>query len=426
MQIEQLLDNIIASEKQAQEELWLIPSETLPSVFSRLALSISGVNRYLFKYEYEGQRFCPGTEAYQLCNDFCLEVLKEIYKTKYVSLRPISGMNAMTMILACHSQPGELVYCIDAKTGGHTHTERILDSIGRRMAPIPFHDDGMGWFAPDYEELARQVAQEPPALIYLDPMSYMYQFDLDALRSLAPAQTKLHYDISHVMAFVAAGIYPNAMDKGFNSIGGSTHKTLPGVQKAWFGTDDEEAFTYFEKQSSQMVSALHTSSIVALALALAEVRHFLPEYGRKILDNTLLFARLLTERGFQVMGRQGRPTDCHVLFVSLKNQIDPIEATHRMAQCNVITHPMTLPAPQPVGGIRLGLQELTLLGLEESDFIDLADVFAKVILQDEPPQRHKERIRQIRAAHLWPTSAYVDDERLGQLIKALAPGCEPR
>lgn len=419
MGVEQIIDLLIQGEKEAQDQLWFIPSENLPSPFTRLALATSSVNRYLFQYQYQGQRFCPGTEVYQRLYDHCVDRLKQLLDAEFVSLKPLSGMVAMTMVITAHTDKDDLFLALAPELGGHTHTKKISDQIGRRVAYIPMRDDGQGWMDVDYDQLAEDIRKLDARLLYLDPMSYLYTFDLERLRQIAPESCRLHYDISHVMAFVAGGVYENALKRDFNSIGGSTHKTLPAAQKAYFATNSQELYEKFHLKAGQIVSSYHTSSILALAVTLEETLDYYPQYARKTIDNTLDFAEMLSERGFNVLGRRGNPSECHVLMVSLEGVMDQVEACHRLAACNLITHPMLLPGLDRKPGIRLGLQELTLLGLGTEELAQVADVFQAVVIDGQPPEKFAAPMADLRARFRWPVTSYADQERMDRLVDLL-------
>ncbi len=221
------------------------------------------------------------------------------------------------------------------------------------------------------------------------------------------------------MGFVLGGIYQNAMDLGYTSLGGSTHKTLPSVQKAFFATQDPDHFERFEKFSGQMLSSLHTSSILALAMTLAETKEYFEEYSRNTLANARLCASLMEEAGFEVIGPRDRKTDCHVVFVDVQKHCEPIEAAHRLAQANIITHPMNFPLATPRRGLRLGLQELTALGMGETEVRLLVDVLRKLIIDNEDPAPLAKVIADLRHQHQYPTFSYLDDERMQKLSQVL-------
>ena len=420
MKPQEIADLIIQSEQEAQKQFWFIPSENLPSPMTRMSLATSSVNRYLFQYQHNGQRFCPGTEHYQRLYDYCVETLADIYQARFVSLKPLSGMNAMTMVIAAHTPKDGLVMALAPLSGGHTHTVHIVELLGRRLQNIPMAPTGDGWYDVDYELLAKQIQEMEPSLIYLDPMSYLYQFDLALLREITPQECRLHYDISHVMAFVAGGYYPNPLQEDYSSLGGSTHKTLPAAQKAFFATNDQAIYEYFHTKAGQLISSYHTSSILALAMTLAETAGFFKTYATKIRANTDLFGDLLTQRGFTLMGRESKKSDNHVLFVSLDGVHDHVDAAWRLSQCHLIVHPLMMPGLKSTPGLRLGLQELTLLGLEEPQLIELADIFQKVILEGEDPGRFAGQVEEMRRSFKWPVTSYMDQERLDKLSGLLA------
>lgn len=415
---EEVVDLIIQSEEEARKQIWLIPSENIPSPFSRLALATSAVNRYFFAHDYKGGRFCPGSEIYQELYDYCVEVLKRLFKAEYVSLRPISGMNAMTMVITTYTDKDDMMCSLSPDVGGHTHTEKIAKALGRKVCHVPMFDEG-DMFRIDYDKLEKDLRQIRPRLLYLDPMSYPYQFDTSMIREITPRDCALHYDTSHVMSFVAGGIYRNALDADYSSIGGSTHKTLPSVQKGFFATNKKEYWEKFERYSGQLLSSLHASSVLGLAVTLSETINFYENYAQNTLENARFCCECLENAGFHVLGPAGRKTDCHVVFHDVEPHCDPVEASYRLARANIITHPIKLPVKKPRKAMRLGLQELTVLGMGKAEVEMVVNVFKKVLIDNEDPKKFAKPVSDLRAKFRHPTSSYWNESRLMKLVDAI-------
>jgi len=414
----EVANKIIQSEKEAKQQVWLIPSENIPSPFTLLSLATSSVNRYLFKHDYNGVRLCPGTEIYQELYDYCVGQLKNLFKSEYISLRPISGMTGMTMVMTTFTEVNDTIFALSPEVGGHTHTLKIATALGRKVHYIPMVSSNCTYYI-DHNALKRDLENIKPKLLYLDPMSYPYQFELDRIRKITPKDCALHYDTSHVMSFVAGGTYQNALEYGFDSIGGSTHKTIPSVQKGFFATNDKSCFDKFEGLSGQIVSSLHTSSILALAVTLSETMDFYKEYAEKTLANALFCCDRLEEAGFNIYGPHGKKTDCHVVFLGVKHHCDALEAAHLLSKANIITHPTTLPLPDPEKGLRLGLQELTVLGMGEPEIETIVNIFRKVLIEKEEPEKFADIISDLRTKFKHPSFSHTDEMQLNELIGVL-------
>ncbi len=416
---QEIVDLLIQSEEEARRQIWLIPSENIPSPFSRLALATSAVNRYFFKHEYRGKRFCPGSEIYQELYDYCVEMLKKIFRARYVSLRPISGMNTMTMVITNYTEQGQLMFSISPDYGGHTHTDKIAEGLGRKIHHVPvIRDDD--WFGIDYDALERDMKKLNPVLLYIDPMSVMYEFDVPRIRALTPENCALHYDTSHIMSFVAGNVFPQPLDEGYTSMGGSTHKTLPGPQKGFFATNSKEHFDRFEEFAGQQLSSLHASSVLGLAVTLAETVDFYEKYSNQTIANARFCLGLLEEAGFKVFGYRERKTDCHVAFIDTEPHCEAVEASYRLCEANIIAHPIMLPFLKPDNKVmRLGFQEATVLGMGIAEMQILADVFRRVLIEKEDPAESARTIADLRKEFSWPTSSCLDDERLNRFFEVL-------
>jgi len=51
-----------------------------------------------------------------------------------------------------------------------------------------------------------------------------------------------YYDVSHNAAFIIGKQHPNPLEDGYDAFGGSTHKTIPGPQKAFFATNRKDIY----------------------------------------------------------------------------------------------------------------------------------------------------------------------------------------
>lgn len=421
MTADDVYDRLVAAERLASRQIWLIASENLAAPAARLALATSAANRYLFRYPHAGADISLGTDFQQRCHDECVAELKSLFAADWVSLKPLSGMTALAMtVLAC-TKPGDEALFLPTAFGGHTHTERIVSTLGRRYGLIPVSANEE-WHDIDCEQLARRCELSSPALVYLDPMSWPYQLDWEAIRQAVPPHCLLHCDVSHLAGLIAGGVVRCPLDAGFSSICGSTHKTFPAGQKAFFATRDRALYGAFHDGAGQLVSSWHTGEIVALRLALEEMRGHWQAYAQGIVANARALSGALEARGFGLAGRRGHATDGHLFFLNLGEQTRAIELAQALAATDLIVHPLAIPSGHQSWGLRIGVQEVSHLGMGPAEMLQIADILQAIALQGIDPARCRDAVHELRRCFPHPPHARAGAQRLRDLIDAVI-GC---
>ena len=414
-----VLRMLVDAENEEKNLVWMIPSENSISPLTRLATASAAQNRYLFKYRAGDQWLHFGTQGYFELHEYCVAKLQELFKAKYVSLAPLSGMHAMSMVIASFTAKDEPMYAIAVDRGGHTHTRAIVDVFGRTYRDIPFRGTD-GWYDIDTGALRRMLdAEAGRALVYLDPMTYPYKFDLEQLRAAAPAHAFLYYDTSHVMGLIAGGVYANPLDHGFDAFGGSLHKTFPGVQKAVFLSNDEEHYRRFQKRGEQLVSSKHSHAIAALAVALSELDGKLDTYANAIVANNRALRARLAEHGFTFYGRDSGDYDGHMLLLRRRDMDEAIRDAEKLYRIGIVVHPLRMPLEHTTAGLRLGVQECTALGMGVAEMRTIADIFAAVLDQGDSAVDVRRAVRTLVDFRRASPLADAEPGKFDDLFKAM-------
>jgi len=416
-----ILATILEAEKEEKSLIWMIPSENSISRFAKLASSSGGQNRYLFKYYTKDNEYQFGTKKYNDLAEYCIEMLQKLLNAKYVSLAPLSGMNAMSMVIGSFTSRDGTTFGIPVKCGGHTHTKHIVDFMGRVYREIPFRDY-KGWYDVDSRQLSKDIISENigDVLIYLDPMTYPYTFNLKAIRKFVPKESFLYYDISHVMGLIAGGVYDNPLENGFDAIGGSLHKTFPGVQKAIFLTNEEEHFNCFKNKGEQLVSSKHTHSIVALAITLAEIEGKVEKYAKNIIKNNNALHQQLCQYGFSFYGKDSSLYDGHILLLKRSNLAQSIDDANKLYQAGLVVHPMLMPVGNKIAaGIRLGVQECTVLGMGVDDMVKIADIFHNVLNINADTKKIKKESEKLLEYRRFPKFSNLNSQKFDELFHTI-------
>jgi glycine hydroxymethyltransferase len=366
------------AEEEAGRCINLVPSENRLSPLARLPFHLDCYSRYFFndafdegRWEFSGSRTSASVET-----GLTIAALRRLGQAEHVNVRPLSGLSAMLVAVAgLGGEPGATVVSVAPAAGGHYATGRLVTRLGYRSRLV-----GAGGVAAggvDVEELRAVVAACRPSLVYLDVANTLRRLPVTevvkAVREASPA-TLVHWDCSHSLGLVLAGVFENPLACGADSFGGSTHKTFPGPQKGVLATNSAEIAARLRDAQFFLISSHHFAATLSLGLALREFEHLAgARYGRTVLANAQTFAEALAERGFVVERvSPGSFTETHQVWVRSR---DPHGFNQRMYRAGIRANVQdNLPG---IGvGVRLGVNELTHLGARREHIVALADAMA--------------------------------------------------
>ncbi|WP_203781532.1 hypothetical protein [Paractinoplanes rishiriensis] len=417
-----LFQHLVDHETKFRNSISLIPSENTLSPLARLAYLSDGYSRYFFdEHEVFGRwSFQGGSIVGRVQQEVLIPLLQRVGQARYVDVRNVSGLTAMTTALAAFGgEPGDAVLSVPVANGGHPDTAYVARKFGFRPLGLPFGH----WATLDLEALADMVAREKPSLIYIDHATSLIPLDLTAVvecvRQAADRPVHIHVDTSHVNGLIWGGQLPNPLACGADSWGGSTHKTFPGPHKAVIFTNDAEVSDRLTMTAVNMVSHHHMSDVVALAISLVE---FLEcggaEYAAAVVTNARLLAEALAAEGLGVQRHGADFTRNHQVWVDTASHREPHAAGSQLFQAGLVVNPFN-PLPSLGGpGIRLGLNEATYLGISPESLPVLARVMRDVIVDDVDPAAAADPVREVRAA-MRPRFCYPPEvfaEKLADLV----------
>lgn len=391
---------LAANEAAAHRALSMVPSENAMSGLAKLPMLLDGYHRYFFNETGCPDRwhFRGGQGLRDLEMGLTVPLLSQLGKAERVSVRPLSGLSAMTLVLATlGGPPGSTIMTIAPDVGGHYATGSIAGRMGLRV----HHLHGPDPHGLDMSRAAADLARIRPNLVYLDQSHCLFPIDVPSLvktvRKVSPG-TRVHVDASHWLGLVLGGVFANPLDCGADSFGGSTHKTFPGPHKAVFLTRDPKIAALIEQTQDYLISSHHLAATISLGLALLEFRDFGgPQYARAVVDNTRRFGGLLAERGLPVMAADRGYSAGHQLWLdTVADGIEPMVASDRLFEAGIRVNFMAgLPG---VSGqaVRVGLNEPTYRGLVGDDLVELADIFAGAVYAVAPADELATRVAKLR------------------------------
>lgn len=213
---------LAAHEAQAATVLDMTPSENRLSMLAKLPLLLDPYHRYFFNDQIDprGWAFAGGRPVAALETELTIPLARKLTRAAHVNVRPLSGLSAMTLVLAAlGGPPGSTLIHMARQLGGHYATSQVARRLGLR----PLTLSGPDPHSPNLDEFDMLCRRHQPHLVYVDQSYCLFPADMAALckvaRDAVPA-ARIHADISHWMGLVLGGQFPNPLEAGLTRSAG--------------------------------------------------------------------------------------------------------------------------------------------------------------------------------------------------------------
>ena len=359
----------------------MIASENVPSPFVERMLSAELDRRYgyyrgidLFDRHYWGNRYIAQIE------DYAHQVARELFGVAHVDLRPLSGNLAGIGAMFALARAGDTVLEVG---NGHQYAGKMH----RAPLSVELNSIEVPWDGPNYsvalDATLELIEQHRPASVSVGSGVFLFPTPVrelkEAMRRTNP-DSILIYDAAHVLGLIAGGRFQDPMAEGADVMISSTHKTFAGPQGGIIMTNDRRyAELIGEAMSPLLVANHHLSRLPALAATFLEWMHCGPAHADAIVTNAKIFAHALHERGVPMLADHLDFTETHMVIPLVDQFGDMRELSDRMEECHIIGGIFPPPPEGGTQGLRLGVQELTRLGMTTADAPAVADCVADVL-----------------------------------------------
>ena len=396
MTVTEILALITQYHQASTRRLHLIPSENPMSLAARLPYLTDVIHRYCFTAEGENWAW-PGKYELSAIESAAKEDLRLLFGAKHVNIKPISGINCMAIVLSALAERGGTVFNIGEADGGHGSTRFIAKRLGLNIVDLPYERSS---FTIDTDRLAR-IAEEAlgPKLVYLDQFMCLFPHNLVAIRAAVGPETVIHYDGSHVMGLIAGGQFQKPLAEGADSLAGSTHKSFPGPHKGVILTNSDQISTKINEHASHWVSHHHPADVAALAITLASFHGDAASYAAQTVGNARRLGHALAGVGFTVCAAERGFTRSHQLWIDIAPIMDPLEANQRLMAAGIVANAIDIPYLASKTGLRLGVQEVTRLGMGSDDMMAIASIMERLLIKREEASAVSADVQSLCARH---------------------------
>ncbi|MDA4116877.1 MAG: serine hydroxymethyltransferase [Thaumarchaeota archaeon] len=384
-------------EKWFSESLPLIASENVASRGVREVLSSDLGHRYA--EGWPGERVYAGCKFIDQIELEAVDLAKKLFNAEFADVRPVSGACANLAVYSTLSDPGDTMMALSIPNGGHISTGKKEFSGTAGLV----HGLDIEYFAFDKENMNVDVDQTKKKLrdiqaggkrvkiLMLGASLFLFPHPVKEVSAIAiEAGVTPCYDAAHVAGLIAGGEFQDPLGEGAHVMSFSTHKTLFGpqggtiVSKAQYGEGMKKSV--FPGTSSNH----HLHNVAAKALTFAEFLKFGPSYARAVTRNARVLAEALAEQGEFVLGEKHGYTRSHQVAVDVTKYGDGGTVEKKLEAMNVIVNRQLLPGDLQAGrhytnpgGIRLGVSELTRLGMGKGEMKEVAEVLHLALTTDK-------------------------------------------
>ncbi len=411
-QFSRLVGLVKKHEAWFSECLPLIASENVASRAVRSVLSSDLGHRYA--EGWPGERVYAGCKFIDQIELIAIDLAKKLFRAEFVDVRPISGACANLAVYSAVSNPGDLMMALSIPNGGHISAGKKEFSgtaglvHGLNIEYFGFDRERMNIDTDETKKRLRKMKTDGrfPKIVMFGGSLFLFPHPVSELADFAHSEgAVVCYDAAHVAGLIAGGQFQDPLREGAEIMSFSTHKTLFGPQGGMIASKAEYSENLKKAVFPGTSSNHHLHNVAGKALTFAEFLKYGRAYARNVVANAQSLAERLAELGELVLGEKEGYTKSHQIAVDVTKYGDGGAIEKKLELLNVIVNRQLLPGDLQAGrhytnpgGIRLGVSELTRLGMNKSEMKEVAEIL-HLALSAERSGEVKRRIRDLRKGH---------------------------
>jgi len=388
----------------------LIASENVPSPAVREAIISDFGNRYA--EGWPGERVYAGCFYIDKVEFECMKLAKKLFKAEFADVRPISGVVANLAIYSAFTDPGDVMIAPSIPAGGHiSHGKKEHFGTagfvhGLEIEFFPFNAEEMTIDVDKTKQKIKdlQKLNRLPKMAMFGGSLFLFPHPVKELADfLKSYKIHVNYDAAHVAGLIAGGQFQDPIREGIDTMTMSTHKTLFGPQGGLVLGFEKHQDIIKKAMFPGLTSSHHIHHMAAKAITFAEALEFGKNYAKQVVKNAKSLAEALNDFGFKVLGEKRGFTKSHQIAVNVWNYSDGGKVEAELEKANIIVNRQLIPGDIKAGrnyfhpsGIRLGVSEITRLGMKESEMKEIAKLIKQVIIDKKNPKKILQQVKLFR------------------------------
>lgn len=390
---------------RGQETLNLIASESVQSPAVRNLECNDFMGRYAEGHPNTPEstnRYYEGTHCIDQIESMATEEFKALAQCAQADVRPISGNASNTAIALALLRGNDTVIANSIDAGGHI-SHNPIGVIGRRVQvrgqvlslnqknSIGLHfwpttEDG---YHIDAAKSVDLVERTTPNLVILGKSLFLFPEPVKEIAEVCRAKSiPVFYDAAHVLGLILGGEFQNPFQEGAHLMAGSTHKTFPGPQRGVIlgNMKTEEELKWWSNIDRGIMpgssSSHHLHTLPGLLVTIREMKAHGKAYVKQIVKNAQALGKALEDSGVSVEAKDFGYTQSHQLAINVSALGAAKDLAKQLALNNIILNYNMLPGDQDAknpSGFRLGVQEMTRVGMNEPEMGEVATLIADAL-----------------------------------------------
>src|SRR3989338_1918159 len=411
--------------KWFENSIPLIASENVPSPAVKEAMLSDFGNRYA--EGWPGERVYAGCIYIDKVEFECMKLAKTLFKAEFADVRPISGVIANLAVYCGFTNPGDVMLAPSIPAGGHiSHGKKEHSGTAGLV-----HGLDIEFYPFDAEEMAIDVdktknkieelknSNRLPKMAMFGGSLFLFPHPVKELADfLKSYNIHINYDAAHVAGLIAGGQFQDPLREGADTMTMSTHKTLFGPQGGLVLGFEKHADVIKKAIFPGLTSSHHIHHMAAKAITFAEALEFGKDYAKQVIKNAKVLAEALSKNGFKVLGEKRGFTQSHQIAVNVLDYSDGGKVEADLEKANIIVNRQLIPGDIKAGrnyfhpgGIRLGVSEITRLGMKQNEMKEIASFIKQVVIEKRDPKKLAPEIKLFRKS--YQKVHYCFDKKLG-------------
>lgn len=349
-----------------------------------------------------GDRWFSGLRYIDEIEALAVELAKTLFRSRYADHRLVSGMLGNMTAYFALTKPGDTIMSIKEPDGGHVSNRGggCAGCRGLRVVDIPFDPHEMSIDVKSFADLALEVK---PRLIALGSSLTLFPYPLREIHEIADeVGARIFYDGAHQLGLMAGGKFQDPLREGADVLTGSVGKTLGGPQRGLIVWNDDEIAEKLRLAIFPGLTATHQiNSVAAMAVTLAEMLTFGKDYANQMVKNAKALGNALDGEGFDVLCKHKGYTETHQVAVDVSSLGGGAEVAKLLEQANIICNKNLLPKDSLMdwdnpSGIRLGVPQVTRLGMKEAEMRRISKFIRRVVVDREKTSTIAKEVSEFR------------------------------